>query len=226
MTKPKTLEDFPRLVVENVTRGVTAADGYTRFELRGRFDRIIDEKEQEWFYALFGTRDSVCVTLQSLEKGTRATVLTCDEKDDPNLLGQSLTHLGRRWQPYKIWMVVEPNWRWERQTFPGIDAVAEDYEAKDVSIVDGREVKVWTKLEPVRSGEGLSRYYPASDQAVPSGSTSRFVPLGWDHEHCELCNAHIDAGHSGYCDPDEHWLCEQCYERFVVPHDLAFVDEM
>ena len=122
-------------------------------------------------------------------------------------------------------MVLDPRWGWEKRQFHGLDAVAEDYEAKDVSIVEGREVKVWTKLEPVDKN-GLSRHYPASNQTLPPKSEQRKVPGGWGHEHCDLCKAHIEAGDFGYCDPGGRWMCEKCYERYVMQRDLAFVDEL
>ncbi len=123
-------------------------------------------------------------------------------------------------------MVLHQNWSWEKRQFHGVDAVAEDYEAKDISMVAGREVRVWTKLIPVGEDTGQSRHYPAADQTLPAASGSRLVPSGWSHEHCELCHAHIDAGDFGYCDPRERWMCEKCYERYVMQHDLAFVDEL
>lgn len=30
----------------------------------------------------------------------------------------------------------------------------------------------------------------------------------------------------GYCDMNDRWLCEKCYERYVLRRDLAFVDEL
>jgi hypothetical protein len=121
-------------------------------------------------------------------------------------------------------MILDANWGWKKKQFHGIDAIAEDFEARDTSIVDGREVKVWTKLAPVRDSDGRTRHHPANNQTSSPGFGTRLVPLGWDHEHCELCNTHIDAGDFGYCDSDENWLCEKCYERYVVQRDLAFVD--
>jgi hypothetical protein len=224
MSKTKTLEDFPQFFVAAVRRGATAPDGYTRFELDGRFDSIIEENVENWFFLLFDKQKSLCVTLKSFDKETKKAILTCDEKDEPGVSGHSLAYLKGSWRPHSIWMVLDTNWGWERKQFRGLDAIAEDYEAKDISIVDGREVKVWTKLEPVRDSEGQSRHYPAGDQSSPVGSGRRVVPLGWDHEHCELCNTHIDVEDFGYCDPDESWLCEKCYERYVVPRNLAFVD--
>jgi hypothetical protein len=122
--------------------------------------------------------------------------------------------------------VRDPNWGWKRSQFQGTNAIAEDYEAKDVSIVGGREVRVWTKLEPTGASRGQSRHYPATDQTLPVRSGTRLVPAGWGHEHCELCHDHIDAGMFGYCDSGNRWMCEKCYERFVMQCDLAFVDEL
>jgi hypothetical protein len=106
------------------------------------------------------------------------------------------------------------------------DHVVEGTGPRDVSIVGGREVRVWTKLEPTGENRGQSRHYPATDQTLPVRSGIRLVPSGWGHEHCELCKEHIDAGIFGYCDPGGRWMCEKCYERYVVPRDLAFVDEL
>lgn len=176
--------------------------------------------------AFIRERGCLCPSLKSLNKETNAAVLTCDLRDEPKIVGQALAYLSPYWQAYNVWMVLDPNWGWERKQFQGIDAVAEDYEAKDVSIVDGREVKVWTKLEPVGVSRGQSRHYPATDQTSPVRPGTRLVPSGWGHDHCDLCRAHIDAGEFGYCDPDLHWMCEKCYGRYVVARDLAFVDEL
>jgi len=29
----------------------------------------------------------------------------------------------------------------------------------------------------------------------------------------------------GYVDPDDHWLCQACYERYAVSRDLSFAAE-
>jgi hypothetical protein len=222
--RAKTLEDFPQFIPAAVRRGETSTTGYTEFELVGKFDRVIEEKEGDWFYLLSGG-GSTCATLKSLDKETKAAILTCNEKNEPEVVGRSLAYLQSYWRPENVWMVLDPSWGWNKKQFRGIDAVAEEYESKDVSIVDGREIKIWTKLEPVKPG-GSTRYYPASDQTSPPSSERRIVASGWDHEHCVLCNAHIDMGGFGYCDSDGEWMCEKCYERYVAQHDLAFVDEL
>ncbi|HYM76702.1 MAG TPA: hypothetical protein VE377_12050 [Candidatus Dormibacteraeota bacterium] len=225
-SKPKTLEDFPKFIVTAVRRGATSETGYTRFELAGSFDHIIENISPYWFWLLFGERGCLCASLKSLDKQTRAAILTCDEKDEPDVVGQALAYLSPYWQAFNVWMVRDPSWGWEKKEFRGIDAVAEDYESKDVSIVEGREVRVWTKLAPAEGSEGQGRHHPAKDQTLPPLRETRLVPSGWDHEHCELCKAHIDAGTFGYCDPGERWMCKKCFERYIIPRDLAFVDEL
>jgi hypothetical protein len=164
--------------------------------------------------------------VQSLHKETKAAALTFEATKEPDIVGHSLAYLSPYWQAYNVWMVLDPDWGWEKKTFLGMDAIAEDFQSKDISIVEGREVKIWTKLSPANVQRGESRHYPATDQTSTPESKVRLVPSGWDHEHCELCNSHIDIGMSGYCDPDDRWMCENCYTRYVVPRDLAFVDEL
>lgn len=223
---PKTLEDFPTLSVTAMRRGATSDTGYTRFEFDGNFDRVIEGIESTWFWLLFGGRRCLCATLTSLNRETRAAVITCDEKDDPEIVGQTLYYLSPYWQAFHVWMVLDPTWGWERMQFQRVDAVAEDYEAPNISIVGGREVKIWTKVEPLKGNTGQSRHYPAPDQTLPLRSGTRVIPAGWDHEHCDLCKAHIEVGDFGYCDPGKRWMCTNCYERYVEQRDLAFVDEL
>jgi hypothetical protein len=225
--KPKTLQDFPHFIVSAVRRGRTSTDGRTRFELDGTLDRTIEDIDPHWFWLLFGESDCLCATLQSLDKKSRASVLTCDLKDEPKVVGETLVYLSPRWQAYHVWMALDPAWGWVKKTFQGADAVAEDYDAGETLVVDGRDVRVWTKLELVGGREGASRHYPASDQSLPPNSQQRPVHGGWGHEHCDLCKTHIETGELGYRDLRERWMwCGKCYERYVMQRDPAFVDEL
>lgn len=127
--KPKTLEDLPTFKVAAVRRGKTSDAGYTRFELDGRFDRVIDRIDPHWFWLLFGHQDCICATLESLDKATNGAILSCAERDEPKVDGQTLFYLSPHWQAYNVWTVLDSNWGWERNQFHGVDAVAEDYEA-------------------------------------------------------------------------------------------------
>ena len=117
-------------------------------------------------------------------------------------------------------------WGWRRTRCQAEDAIAQDYDAGKTAVVGDREVRVWTKLERVGGGRGVSRHYPASEQRLPPSSEPRLVSTGWSHEHCDLCRAHIESREFGYSDPKGTWVCERCYERYVLQHDLAFVDEL
>jgi hypothetical protein len=234
LPKPKRLDDFPKFVVTALRRCAPSESDYQGFEidgvfdaeLEGPFDEIIGGNCPQWFWLLFGERGSLCPVLRSFDKQSRTATLAFHEKEEPGVLGLEMAYLSSYWQAFHVWMVLDPNWGWERKQFKGTDALAEDFEAKEVSIVEGREIRVWTKLEPARAGSGQSRLYPATDQTPPVHLGPRLVPGAWEHEHCELCNAHIDAEMFGYYDPGERWMCEDCYERYAVRHDLAFVDEI
>jgi hypothetical protein len=226
MHKRKTLEDFLQFSVAAVRRGKTSAEGYTRFELDGKFDRVIEEIDPHWFWLLFDEKDYLCATLQSLDVETRAAILTCDLADEPKVVGRMLAYLSPRWQAYHVWMVLDPAWGWVKKRFQGADAVTEDYDAGEASVIDGSEVRVWTKLELLEGRKGASRHYPASDQNSPPSSERRLVAGGWIHDHCDLCHEHIKIGEFGYYDPEGRWMCEKCYQRYVMQRDLAFVDEL
>lgn len=231
--KLKTLDDFPKYIVTAVRRGATSDPGFVSLELEGRFDPILESSFEQiingaapqWFWLLFGERGCLSPSLKCFDKKARTAILTCQEMGEPEVLGLKLAYLSPYWQAFHVWMVLDPTWGWERRQFQGTDALAENYEAKDVSVVDGREVRLWTKLEPTGGGRGQTRYYPTTDESSPAAGT-RLVPSAWDHEHCELCNEHIEAGMFGYCDPGERWMCENCHRRYVARRDLAFVDEI
>ena len=232
--KTKSLEDLPKFLVTAVTGGETLDDGYRSFEIEGTSDPALEGSFTEitkgtgvqWFWLLYGDRGYLTPILKTFDKLAGTAVFVCYEKEEPKVLGLEMAYLSAYWQAFNVWMVLDSGWGWERTQFLGTDAVAEDYEAQDLSIVEGREIRVWTKLEAAGAGRGQSRHYPATDQTLPVRSGTRSVPAAWGHEQCGLCNAHIDAGEFGYRDPEERWMCEKCYERYAIRHDLAFLDEL
>jgi hypothetical protein len=206
-------------------RGETSPTGFTRFELSGRFNRII-EIDPGWFWLVGERNECLCPTLKELDEESLEATLTFDKKEEPTVAGRQFAYLSPRWQAFHVWMVNDPDWGWERKLLEGTDALDQDYEAREPSIVDGREVRVWTKREPVGRPVNSSRHYPALNQTLPTSPDPRVVPGGWGHEHCTLCRGHINAGEFGYGDPQGNWLCETCHQRYVVARDLAFVDEL
>jgi len=220
----KTLEDFPKFHLSRLSRGETSQEGFTAFELEGEFDRPIEREEEiTWFWLLIGERAAIRAQWKSFAEDTRAATLVAHEKELPEIAGKTLYYLGRRWDPYQVWMVLDEQWGWERVRFQAVDAVAETYEAKDISIIDGRPVKTWTKMQRADKRTSTTRYAPAVEQSSPSSAGQQVIPGGWDHEHCQLCRGHIDHDDIGYRDRDELWMCENCYDTYVKPHDLSFV---
>ncbi len=104
-----------------------------------------------------------------------------------------------------------------KHVFPGIDAAV-------VFVPEGQTPS--SEVREVLEGSGQQRWYP-----VPGGHRAK-VPWhcsegreslferevkGWDHEHCDFCNSHVnigelcwttDSGDGGF------WVfCRGCYEN-------------
>lgn len=201
--KPKTLEDFPKFSV-TALRFSTSDSGYIEFEIDGTFDRII-EKIEPWFWLLFAEGGYLCASLQSLDEKNQAASLTCELKEEPKIVGQALAYLSSYWQGYHVWMILREDAHWEDVVFHATDAVQESFTEKD-----GGHFR---KLSKMRRGQEL----PAGAQVVTDG---------WDHEHCELCNKHIDPADHAWKNKDGLWVCVSCFDRSVKPKDLSFVDEL
>lgn len=110
--------------------------------------------------------------------------------------------LDHYWQPYHLAMILAPVARWEHRTF-------------------------------VATAARYFRWHGATgwqhvDASLPEGAVDLGVREGaWDHEHCELCNAHIGAAGAptGYVDPDDRWLCCECYAKYAAHQDVSFAAE-
>jgi hypothetical protein len=202
--KPKTLEDFPKFIVTAVRRDMTSAAGYTRFELDGNFNRVINY-DTHWFWLLFNDGEHLCASLKAINQETKTAILTCDQKDEPKIIGKTLAYLSSYWQAHHVWMVLNEDLLWEKTGFRAVDAISESFTADD-----GRHYHKLSKLQPGKD-------VPPDAQVVTNG---------WDHEHCELCNKHIDSGDYAYINTDRLWVCVSCFDKYVSPKDLSFVDEL
>lgn len=200
----------------------------TAFELSGVIDPIIGVKEGQCSLLLPGK--DVLIALRGELKLQNATTgrasFDTSEKDLPEVIGLDLAYLARDWEPYQVWMVAEPKWKWIRTVFHATDAIARVVEGESVSMVDGEEVRNWVEIKENGKNRGLSRYYPV----FPSGKTTLppigpdgIVSGGWNHAHCGICKAHVEPGIYGYLDLGGHWVCEDCYINYVANHDLSFI---
>jgi hypothetical protein len=203
--KPKSLGDFPKFLVTAVRECGTDDGGYTRFELDGNFDVVIKNISPSWFWLLSDGKESFCACLKWLDQETKAATLTIDVKNEPKIVGQKLSYLSSYWQAYHVWMILEEDARWEKVVFRAADAMREPF-----TEADGRHFQMLRKVQ--------------QGQKVPDGA--QVVTDGWDHEHCQLCNKHIDPGDDAFTNKDGLWICLTCFDNYVNPRNLSFVDEL
>jgi hypothetical protein len=224
----RTISDLPHFKVSVIRRCEGGDDGHTDFELAGVFDRTEGVNEGRCWLLI--PREEVLIDftgeLKFLEAGTGAAVYQTSEEPMSYLVGLALAYLGPQWEPYHVWMVSQPSWKWDRRVFHALDATARKTEGNGVSIVDGQEVKEWIEIKKVGQKSHLSRYYPVFPDGrttLPPIGPDGVIRGGWDHVHCEICDTHIVAESYGYIDPGDHWVCEACYDKYVVSHDLSFI---
>jgi hypothetical protein len=223
----KSIDDLPHFHVSASKQSETREAGY---ELSGAFDRTAGVNEGQC--SLLVPEKDVLIALsgdlkfQNAAAGS-ALFETSDERM-PEVIGLKLVYVDPEWEPYHVWMVAEPNWKWNRTLFHTADAVTKIVEGNGVSVIDGEEVSKWIEVKKDGEGNRLSRYYPvfpSGKSTLPPIGPEGIIKGGWNHAHCELCDAHIDAGHYGYLDLGEHWVCEGCYSKYVLSHDLSFIQK-
>lgn len=228
MSPPKTVRDLPHFRVAAVKQGETHEGEMIDFELSGRFDRGDGIKEGRGSL-LFSDKDgfgALIGTLTFVEGSADPVRFRISEKSMPDVVGSSLPYLDYRWEPHHVWMVAEPKWIWNRTFFKSIDAISRRVQSEDITILAKQEVREWLEIKKAGQASSLSRYYPVLPDhgtTLPPAGEDGIIKDGWDHEHCELCTAHIEAETYGYLDLGGHWICEECYEKYVVNHDLSFV---
>lgn len=198
----KTLDDFPHFIVSEVQPGETFPS-YVSFKLVGRFDNIKDVRAgRSWL--LQSDRTAFIGDLSSF--GLEADSALFDGVDKrPPVEGAKLAYLSAYWQAHHVWMILDGGLRWEKIIFREMAAVRESFTAADG--------KHYTKLSKLQPGKNI----PAQAEVVAGG---------WDHEHCELCNKHIDPGDFAYTTRDGLWVCLSCFEKYVEPKDLSFVNDL
>jgi len=122
---------------------------------------------------------------------------------------------------------MEPKWIWNKILFQPADAAGTRFQTEQVSMFEGQEVREWIKVKRSGGEGGVYRVYPVVPDGridLPDVGPDGVIRGGWDHEHCELCHAHIGPGDYGYVDLGEHWVCEKCHGKYIVTHDLSFLD--
>jgi hypothetical protein len=158
---------------------------------------------RSWLYA--GDADSLIGDLVEVDEATRRARFTAPfwSRSSPIQVGSVVPWLDGYWQAYHLTMILDPEAAWRRTEFTA--SPAQHFRQGDVH--------GWTK-----AGHKLP------DDAVPTSVDE----LGWDHEHCELCQLKIGRGGDAhaYVDGNERWLCERCYQDYAEPRSLGFVFSM
>ena len=158
---------------------------------------------RSWLYA--GEDDSLIGDLVDLDEATRQARFTAPfwSSTSPIQVGSVAPWLDGYWQAYHLTMILDSQSVWKRMEFT--PSSAQHFRSGDVH--------GWTK-----AGHKL----PAN--AVPTSIDE----VGWDHEHCELCQSKIGIGGDdhGYIDSKDRWICERCYRDYAEPRSLGFVFTM
>jgi hypothetical protein len=128
-----------------------------------------------------------------------------DKKEDVSLLqaGIDYEYLDGYWGE-RAKLVYDRSRIWSRTEFKPLDAVEFS--------VGGKRIRGKWGQEPMADAESVHR-----------------VEGGWDHEHCSICwetiGPYEDEENTGYRDQDGKWVCERCYDSFVVSKKLDFIEE-
>ena len=83
-----------------------------------------------------------------------------------------------------------------------------------------------TRFQPVDAIQQFSDGHRVLSKASPGQADGTVVPGGWDHEHCEICYEKLGPqGQSiGWTSSLDEWLCNACYDEYLVPRSLDFVN--
>ena len=68
------------------------------------------------------------------------------------------------------------------------------------------DAKGYTEMRPYEGGHYDSSQY-------------ELLPNAWKHEHCKVCFFRIEDGHSYWANEDEDFLCDACYEHYVLKQE-------
>jgi hypothetical protein len=164
----------------------------------GRFDRLEGVRESGCFRLSRG--EYAWAHLKFVDRAA-CTVLLTDERDQAVAqlrVGERYTWLDDYWQVPLVEAIADDTHEWRQFTFAASAATQ------------------------FKKGNAIG-WQPVG-KALPNGATDLGIkPGGWDHEHCGVCNRHIDPDDPiGYTDDDGYFLCSPCYTKYGAHHDLSF----
>jgi len=150
-----------------------------------------------WFWLWMSESDVIALVIEKEDDGVLARIAAEDRRGSIEV-GDEIPWMRAYWDAHHVRMIQRGEWR--PQVFSPRDAV-------------------WFELNGVQGRSPIEVGAPAEagETVVVSG--------GWDHEHCEICRIAIGTGGfaSGYLDPEDHWICAHCYDRWAKRPALGFL---
>jgi hypothetical protein len=189
-SRRKLISDLPRFSVGAVRYH---EDEHATIEVTGQFDRSEAVREGVC-WLLLPDKENYYGELFSFKLETKIGKFRTHVKSPPRFDGRTFYHLSAYWQAYHVWMVMDASLSWQKLIFQSFDAVSDRIEGSD--------------------GQRLTRLRKATPEDLRNPELD-IVQRGWDHEHCELCNAHIDPGDCCYYGDASYWVCQRCYHKYV-----------
>ncbi|HKF45816.1 MAG TPA: hypothetical protein VKB38_00565 [Terracidiphilus sp.] len=199
-------EDLPYLEVDSIHEVlIPAKDGQPEqklWRLRGTISdlRIVDTTS---WCALLGPNRN-CLYGDWVAPPGSGHKVQFETGNEPNdvFTGTQLPYAGNLYARAAILVGDGPE-AWQELIFESSDAVATRFVDEDG--------KAWRQLTESKEGRPLE-------------PEAEILPDAWDHEHCLICNAHIDPDDRFYRHQYENeFLCVACYERYLVTGDLSFL---
>jgi hypothetical protein len=189
------LQILPRFTVAK-----TRFDDFPFYE--GIFDRNIHICEG--FIGYLVNEENFCLQgrFYKYEDGTKKAIFRpTNERPINNIIIGNIYYFLDGYWGEKVELVLSKKKEWSRQEFIKKDGY--EFEFKGMKMIS----KDREKPEIATGGEGKVR------------------KGGWNHEHCEICEATISEKIKifGYMSNDGKWVCEKCYQIYVNPRKLGFI---
>ena len=204
------LSDLPLFQVTAVRRLIPSEDGTFTFEVTGTCSRVLDLEVGSRYWMYVDGVSSPLADVTSLDEHDQVAVLegTAFDGESVVAVGDTFPLVTSYWNAYVYAAILDESRRWYKRIFKPAAAFESD--------ADGGGVERSTPARP-----GTYRIYPSQTKG---GAGVRVIDAGWDHEHCEICNGHIDeANPIAHVDESDTWLCDLCYAAFAERHDIGFV---
>jgi len=194
------LDSLPQFRIDSIE-----SDG-NDYILIGSFNHVLGIRNNSgWLYNIESWKDSGSVTIESLQEiNSRHVKLSLYDNEYISIFqpGRVFPYIDGYWQPWDIEIIIDEFSNWNKIDFKPTDAE-------------------YFRLNGVIGWHEIGNQLPIGAQSIGLKKD------GWDHEHCHYCQKQISlkAQIYGYRNNDNIWVCESCYTKYVLTHNLAFLLE-